>query len=367
MKPRTPFLRSATPTLLCILFLSLLLTRSEAAMDGVRQGISLCVQTLFPSLFPFLVLSELLVCIGGGEIIGKLLGRPVKALFGLSDAGASALLMGSICGFPVGTTTAVSFYDNGRISHEELCRLVLFCNNPSSGFLITAVGGALFGNTRVGLALFVITLVCSAAVGILLRLFCGSVTNKRDFSPNGVKNPLCVRQLTESVRRAFFALLSVCAFVLFFSCAAHCLAQILSAISLPTPLEVMLCGMLEMTSGISRAVRTLPPEIAFRAVAFFSSFAGLCVCLQIFSVTEGKGVPVMPYLLAKLLQGALSLLLAEIYLRVWRPSLTPMHSVQAFAPRNGPGALLFVLLLFVLLFILERIFIKRKRPPLGRP
>ena len=366
MPRRSPFLRHAAPTLLCILFLSLLLTRSEAAMDGVRQGMSLCVQTLFPSLFPFLVLSELLVCIGGGEIIGKLLGKPVKGLFGLSDAGASALLMGSVCGFPVGTTTAVSLYDNGRISHGELCRLVLFCNNPSSGFLISAVGGALVGNTGVGVALFVITLLSAALVGIFLRILCGSVSKKSNFAENGVRKPICVSQLTESVRRAFFALLSVCAFVLFFSCAAHCLSQILTGFALPPAVEGALCGMLEMTSGISRAVRTLPPSIAFRLVAFFSAFAGLCVCLQIFSVLEGKGVPLAPYLLAKLMQGGLALLLAEIYLCLWRPSLSPTSSVQTFALRNTPGTLLLMLVLFAVLWVLERRLIKRKRPPLGR-
>ena len=124
--------------------------------------------------------------------------------------------------------------------------------------------------------------------------------------------------------------------------------------------------MLEMTSGISRAVRTLPPLIAFRLVAFFSAFAGLCVCLQIFSVLEGKGVPLAPYLLAKLMQGGLALLLAEIYLRLWRPSLSPTSSVQTFALRNTPGTLLLMLVLFAVLWVLERRLIKRKRPPLGR-
>ena len=145
--------------LLFILFLLvLLLTNTALAMDGVRRGVSLCVETLFPSLFPFLVLSELFVATGASESLGRLFSRPVSALFGISGAGATVLLLGAVCGSPTGAVTAAAFCERGEIDKREFDRLLLFCNVPSSGFLIGATGEALFGNHGAGVALFFISL-----------------------------------------------------------------------------------------------------------------------------------------------------------------------------------------------------------------
>ena len=127
----------------------------------------------------------------------------------------------------------------------------------------------------------------------------------------------------------------------------------------------MLCGLLELTSGVSAAVTALPPADAFRAVAFFASFSGLSVALQIFSVADGKGLRLAPYLLAKTVQGAIALLLADCYLRLFRPELTPTESVSVFAaaPRiNLPVAALLLAAAVVLCLIKNR-----RSPKKGAP
>lgn len=123
-------------------------------MDGVRHGLSLVCETLLPSLFPFLVFSELLVRLDAGRLFSVILGKPCRFLFGLSDAGTAAYFLGVLCGFPVGAVCALTLYRKNEISKEELTRLCLFGGNPSSGFLIGAVGEGLFGNRNAGIFLF---------------------------------------------------------------------------------------------------------------------------------------------------------------------------------------------------------------------
>ena len=125
MKNRLAGFSGAAFLLFGLFLLILLLINAEFAMNGIKQGLSLCTETLFPSLFPFLVLSELLVTRQAGEVLGRAFSYPVSALFGLSGSGATALLLGMLCGFPVGTTTAVALYNKGEISHEELKRLLM--------------------------------------------------------------------------------------------------------------------------------------------------------------------------------------------------------------------------------------------------
>lgn len=341
---------------LCATLFAVLLSNTALAMDGVRRGLSLCLQTLIPALFPFLVLSELFVACGAGDVLGRFLGRPIAALFGLSQGGACAVLLGALCGQPVATTTACSLFERGEIEQTELERISLFANNPSSAFLTAAVGTALFGNASAGMALFSITLFSSAAVGVILHVFCGKVGTFQKKCPNGARKVLCATDVTGSIKRAFFTLLQVCAFLLFFCALSACLGTPLTEIA---PIwRVLLCGILEITGGISAAATTLSPVLAFRMTAFFSSFAGLSVCLQILSVTDGKGVRISHYLVAKLAQGGIALALCEGYLYFFHPTLSPTASVPTGAFVGSSPFLVIVSLSLVLaIFIIE---LKRK-------
>jgi len=323
-------MRSAALCLGGFCFLFLLLRNASVAMDGVRQGLSLCAEVLLPSLFPFLVLSELLIAMGAGRLLGRFLARPVAFFFGVSSDAAAPILLGALCGQPVATATAVTAYDRGELSRAELERISLFANNPSSGFLVGAVGEAFFGSDTVGSVLFVITLLSGAAIGMLLRIFGGSLaTPNAKKPPNGGQNDLGATLFTDSVRRALFTFLQIAAFLLFFSCISRCVAAYCEAWATPSAVRVALFGLLEMTTGISAAVTTFPPVTAFRFCAFFSSFAGLSVCLQIFSIAQGRGIRFAPYLTAKLAQGTIALLLAEGYLRFFCPDFKTTESVLA--------------------------------------
>lgn len=361
---KTPRVGSAALVLLAAFFLVLLLADSQIAMDGARRGLSLCAETLLPSLFPFLVLSELLVALGVGDLIGSRITRPIAALFGISGKGAVSFLLGCVCGSPVGTTSAVSCVERGEMTQEELRRISLFCNNPSSGFLLAAVGEGLFGNKRAGVALLVITLLSALLVGIILRALFGRVASLHEAAPHGDQiSSLFHNVLTSSVGRAGRSFLTVAAFVIFFSCVTECLSHVLSAAALPAPFAVALHGILEMTGGIGRATATMPPEHAFRATAFFASFTGLSVCLQILACAEGHGLSALRILAAKALQGAVALLLSELYLHICAPTLTPTESVTTFSRIAGAPLpiVLALLLLSFLCFCLQ----KRKKPRNG--
>ena len=357
MKRQMPSMQNTAYLLFAVFLFILLLVNADVAMDGVQRGLLLCAQTLIPSLFPFLVLSELLVASGAGTTLGRLFSRPVASLFGVSRGGGVAILLGCVCGFPVATTTAVALCEKEEISQKEAVRISLFANNPSSGFLISAVGEALFGNRGAGVALFFITLLSATLVGILLRLVFGKANNKNS-TPISVPKHFSPTDFTSSVKRAFSSLLSVCAFVMFFAAVTECLGHLSAHFSLSPLFSVFLSGALELTGGISTAATSLSPALAFRVAAFLASFSGLCVALQIFAAAENIPLHFSAYLLAKLVQGAIALLLTELYLYLFRPAFVVAESVGAMgshihlatASHLVPWVLLFILLLLHLIF-----------------
>ena len=99
------------------LFLSLALFAAfllcpTACADGVREGLSLAAAQALPALFPFFVISGLLVRCDTARL-SPLLAKPLRRLYGLPPEAAPALVLGLIGGYPVGAATACALLSEG--------------------------------------------------------------------------------------------------------------------------------------------------------------------------------------------------------------------------------------------------------------
>ena len=134
--------------LLCIG--GLLFAFPEESLEAAREGITLCLDVLIPSLFPFFVLSSLLIETGVAGLCARPLSRWMYPLFGVGGAGAAALVLGLIGGYPAGARTIAQLVERGECSREEARRLSRFCNNCGPAFFLGAVGMGVFGSKEVG-------------------------------------------------------------------------------------------------------------------------------------------------------------------------------------------------------------------------
>lgn len=120
---------------LAILMVFLLLYPRFAA-EGARYGLLLWYTSVVPSLFPFMVLSSLIVSSGGVSLLMK----PVRAFLGpwlpLSENGCYTLISGLLCGCPMGAKTCGDFVREGKLSVQEGRFLMTICNHPSPMFLL---------------------------------------------------------------------------------------------------------------------------------------------------------------------------------------------------------------------------------------
>lgn len=294
--------------------LTLILRNSEIAIRQMARGLSLCVTTVIPSLFPFMILSELIVASGTANVVGRLLAKPFRWLFGISGDGGCAILLGFFCGFPVGTRCALSLYDSGRIDEKELSFLLSFCNTPSSAFLVNAVGISLFGDRSLGLLLYCVTLLSAALTGIVGSHLMGVRKRAAKPSPSSHTNasrPNGISVFTDAVGSSALAMLRICAFVVFFSAFLGTLEHLVEGLALPQTLGALLVSFFEMTAGVSRAA-ACPSPLGESIAAFAVGFSGLSVCFQMIGLCEDRPVSFRPYLFAKLFQGLLCALLLSL-------------------------------------------------------
>ena len=90
----------------------------DAMREGVLKGIRLSVYTVIPSVFPFMVLSSMIVGYGVFDRI-TVLSRPFERLFRVNKNGLCAFLCGILCGFPLGAKCASEAYTQGLLTKDE--------------------------------------------------------------------------------------------------------------------------------------------------------------------------------------------------------------------------------------------------------
>ena len=352
MKARQYPYRGAFVAILGVFLFLLALKNTEIAANGIKKGIHLATNMLIPSLFPFLVISDLALAAGVGDLATRLFARPARALFGLTSNGTAILMLGWLCGVPVGTVNAITMLKNGQISRQEFERLLLFSNTPSTGFLIGAVGASLFASKEAGAVLFFITLSVSLITGIFLKCIGGNLPPVVSSHVKRLKVGISPTHFTNAVQRGFSTLLQVCGFVLFFSAVTECVGALAKTVSLPPLIATVCAGLLELTAGVSEAVLCFEPYPAFVLCAFLAGFSGLSICLQLFSIAQEAHPRLLPYLFSKLVQGALCALLATLYLAIRKPPLKTaaegFADVGSASLRLPPGITLATVFLLII-------------------
>ena len=306
-----------------IFCLLLILKNSEIAVTYIHRGLQLCAKTVVPSLFPFMVLSEIIVGGQTGTGLSARITYPLQRLFRLPSAGCSAVLLGLLCGFPVGAKCAILAFERGQLSKSEAERTLAFSNNPSSAFLIGAVGVSLWGNRRFGTALYVCTLVAGLLCGILLAHLEKKeppIAQKRIHAPHQTAaSPVTL--FTGAVASATKSILLVCAYVIFFSALVGTLGILIGQCHLPPWLSASLFCIFELSGGVSQAAALGNRTHASLLTAFAVGWSGLSVHCQILSVCDGKSLSLRRYFWVKALQALLCPLLLGLLLYLF-PALT---------------------------------------------
>lgn len=158
------------PFCLC-LFTIFLVVFSNSNINAAKNGLMLWANCIVPSLLPFFIATELLCNTNIIHNLGNIFNRFMRPLFNVPGAGAFALIMGIISGYPTGAKIVSNFRQQNICTKEEGERLLAFTNNSGPLFIIGTVGVSLFYNTTIGFLLLTTHLLACFSVGILFRFW----------------------------------------------------------------------------------------------------------------------------------------------------------------------------------------------------
>ncbi len=314
-----------------ILFSIILFAYPTEIFQACKYGLLFWYKNILPSLFPFMVLSSLLLESNLVLLISKMLSPFSKFLWNVSGEGMIAFVLGCFCGFPLGAKVTADLKNKNIISSNEASRLIGFCNNCSPMFIITVVSLNLLGDLRYAPYIITVQLVSAVSVGIIFRFFYKtngsykktSESLKKDDSPKAFS-----KILNDSITNAAYVSITLCSFIVFYTVFIHFLElshlnQYLKLIFLP--LEKALCidpllqgkltyGLFDISNGVNVVANSLGSIFhKLLLINIIINWGSFSVHSQVFSVIHSANISIKPYLLGKLLQSAFSIVYSFLF------------------------------------------------------
>ncbi|MDE5994310.1 MAG: hypothetical protein K2G60_02225 [Oscillospiraceae bacterium] len=265
----------------------------ELTLNGAKKGVEICLNSLIPSLFPFMALSTFIMRTDALYIPCKIFGKVTKILFLLPESVGQIIFMSLIGGYPIGAKLTGDALQRGDITENEAKRLCIFCMNAGPAFTVTVLGVNIYGNAKTGLIIYISLCISSVIIGILTRFLSdGKATvpihkEKRSFSSDDI---------TFSVWNAFEATMRICAWVILFSAFTVCI------ITKSGKAGEFINAITEVTAGATVVAKTHPIPV----VTALCGFGGFCVHCQILKYLKLCSLPYKIFFAGRLLNSALS-------------------------------------------------------------
>ncbi|OAB46294.1 sporulation integral membrane protein YlbJ [Paenibacillus glacialis] len=342
----------AIPTFIIVLMglCLLMFVYPVAYLAAALRGLAIWWDVLFPSLFPFFIISEVLLGFGIVHLIGTLLDPFMKPIFRIPGSGGFVAAMGYVSGYPIGAKLTAKLWEQKMVTRDEGERLVAFTTSSDPIFLIGAVSIGFFHNPEIVPILAIAHYGGGFLVGVLMR-YHGSRTSQ--VVPQSTSKPRHNRLrdalramhqariedgrnlgqlIQDAIQSSLKLVIVVGGLVVFFSVFLELLTQanimtglyfiieqVLSFMGMPPALSKSLVGgIFEVTLGARYAgesATSIPLSFKVAAAAFILSWGGLSVHAQIASILHSTNLRYWPFMMARFIHGILA---ACLVLVLWK-------------------------------------------------
>ncbi|GJM76889.1 hypothetical protein HMSSN036_91050 [Paenibacillus macerans] len=180
----------------------LMLRYPEQSWQAGVRGLAIWWDVLFPSLFPFFVISEIMLGFGIVHFLGKLLDPLMKPLFRIPGSGGFVLAMGFASGYPVSAKLAAKLREQRLVTREEGERLVAFTTSSDPIFLIGAVSVGFFGNPKLAGALALAHYGGALLIGGIMRFYRAGAPGTEVRADAASSRRLSLRQALQAMHQA---------------------------------------------------------------------------------------------------------------------------------------------------------------------
>lgn len=307
------------------LILILLFFFSNQNYESAKNTINIFLFSVMPSLFPFILFTEIILKTDIINIISETFGKFIKKVFKLNKNCTPSFIIGFLCGYPMGAKAVINSLENNKITHNEALILLNFINNCNPIFIISTISLTLFNNIKIGIILLVSHILAALLLGIISsKKYHSNIILKNSEFLNSFDKKSYINEKTtifeiikNGLLNVFVTLEIILGFMLLFNMFSSIIVNIGKTLNIPTTLLQILTGFFEVTGGCFN-INNLNIDINTKLIliSFMLGFSGLCIIFQIYSVIYKYNFSLKRLVSFKLLHGIFSAIITYILLSI---------------------------------------------------
>lgn len=302
-----------------------ILIGSATVLESVSFALNVWQTNIFPSLFPFFVLSEFLIQYGFVELVSELFRNVMQRLFRINGYASFVFIMSIISGFPSSAKYTRGLYLEGHLNKDEASKLLTFTHFSNPLFILGTVSLLFLKNKEVGVLILLCHYIVNIVIGLLFRNYAPSpykytktsikkailMMHKKRMENSSSLGEVISTAVVNSIQTLLLILGTVTLFLI--------ITTILdNNLSLNAYYQAILNGMIEMTQGLKYvSLLEIPLKLKSVLTVMILSFGGFSVHIQMFSILSDTEIRYLPFLTARLLHAALSGLILYFSFDFW--------------------------------------------------
>ena len=287
-----------------MIFTYQLLTNSVEVKRNVINSFELWKNNLFPYLFPFFIISDLLINLNFIEILNKYFKNFMYKIFKINSASSFVFFMSIISGIPSNAKIINSMLKSNQLSEYEASKIILFTHFSNPLFILGAISTLL--NKKLAITILCSHYITNIILGLILRNYHANNFTEVNIQKKVTNNSI-LKTISNSILNNMNTLILILGVITFFSCITTTIT-----INIESPvIKSFICGLLEITSGVNE-INLLNISLKLKAIiiTFIISFGGISSHIQVMSILEDTHIKYLPYLFTRILHGVIAAFLA---------------------------------------------------------
>lgn len=343
-------------TLICSAIVVFIIFDPEICLYFSINGAKLFFYNVFPYVFPFMVLCNIIIEYNGISIYSKFLGilcKPQK----LPKEASIVIAISALCGYPLGAKYSSTLYEDNVINFASFERLINIASNAGPLFIVGAVGTSMLKDKFLGYILLISCYLSCIAMGILLPYNSCNKYNSYNAQKNKkIQNRNFGIVIKSSLENSLQVSLQLMGFIIIFSVIIGIIKSLPAFNAIQnTIVKAMILGCIEMTNGASIISSSqMIIETKMILLSFLMSFGGFCVISQIYSLIGKHKISPLKFILRKFFQGLLSSLICFIIMKLFYTERTS-YTFNSAVSRHTYNFYVIFILIFILPFFIGKL------------
>lgn len=285
-----------------LFFLVNLIIYRNLVFDTVGFSLNIWITSLLPALFPFFIVSDILINYDVIKYFPKVIRNSIKYLFNVSDNGLVIILLSMLSGFPSNARNIKNMYLDKKITKEEGEHLLYFTHFSNPMFILGTIPLILNSN-KISKYILISHYLANIILGICLRKY-NRVNDSNNSNYKEDKHNFGL-VLTTSIRKSLDSVLSILGTLTIFLIISTLL---INFFNLDNTSSLLIKSILELTSGLKElGSYNLLDKYLLIISSCILSFGGLSVHMQVINELVDTDISYKNYFIGRILQVVLSL------------------------------------------------------------